>query len=210
MTAAKFLSSSCEPRMSRHCTSGKPASIITENCRVKTARFFAATDLPLGALGAAAFAASLTGLICVTRICSRRNAATAPSIESATRSPVTVCPARVRPLYAKVAIYCLLHCSTVLTTGCPCSRARTAEPRTRDHTDAAIDQVLQLVAVRRRHHCGLERDHSFLIERRQRLVHRLHAHLFLARLHGRIDLMNLVFADQIPDAVRRHHDFERD
>ena len=29
------------PRMSRHCTSGRPASIITENWRVKTARFFA-------------------------------------------------------------------------------------------------------------------------------------------------------------------------
>ena len=40
MTFAKFLSSSWLPRMSRHCTSGRPASIMTENCRVKTARFF--------------------------------------------------------------------------------------------------------------------------------------------------------------------------
>ena len=46
MTAAKFLSSSWLPRMSRHCTSGRPASIITENCRVNTARFFAETFLP--------------------------------------------------------------------------------------------------------------------------------------------------------------------
>ncbi len=29
--------------MSRHCTSGNPASIITENCRVKSARFFDGT-----------------------------------------------------------------------------------------------------------------------------------------------------------------------
>ena len=34
------------PRISRHCTSGRPASIITENWRVKTARFFALTRLP--------------------------------------------------------------------------------------------------------------------------------------------------------------------
>ena len=47
MTAAKFLSSSWLPRMSRHCTSGRPASIITENWRVKTARFLAATFLPV-------------------------------------------------------------------------------------------------------------------------------------------------------------------
>ena len=105
-SAPKFLSSSCVPRISRHCTSGRPASIITENCRVNTARFFGVDALlaldrhRLG--GLAAF--SLTGLILVTRICSRRSAATAASIVSAIRSPVTFCPARVRPLYANVAI----------------------------------------------------------------------------------------------------------
>ena len=81
---------------------------MTENCRVKIARFFAGTDLPAlgpGRLGApsAAFAA-LAASIRVTMICSRRSAATAASIVSATRSPVTDCPARVRPEYANVGI----------------------------------------------------------------------------------------------------------
>jgi len=42
---------SCLPPARReyreHCTSGRPASIITENWRTKTARFFAATFLPV-------------------------------------------------------------------------------------------------------------------------------------------------------------------
>jgi hypothetical protein len=87
----KFLSSSCVPRISRHCTRGRPASIITENWRVKTARFLAGTDLARNAFVPAAFAAfSFTGLMRVTRTCSRRNAATAASIVSAMCSPVTV------------------------------------------------------------------------------------------------------------------------
>ena len=40
--------------MSRHCTSGRPASIITENWRVKTARFLAGTPRALSFLTAAA------------------------------------------------------------------------------------------------------------------------------------------------------------
>ena len=105
MTAAKFLSSSWLPRMSRHCTSGRPASIITENCRVKTARFFAATFLPIVPVFFAASAFfSFAGVIRVTRICSRLSADMAASIVSAMRSPLTVCPARVRPEYAKVGM----------------------------------------------------------------------------------------------------------
>ena len=47
----------------------------------------------LGGLGFRRFA----GVMRVTRICSRRSAATAASIVSAMRSPLTVWPARVRP-----------------------------------------------------------------------------------------------------------------
>ena len=111
ITAAKFLSSSWLPRMSRHCTSGSPASIITENWRVKTARFLAATFLPIFPVFALApaFASALSalaaaGVIRVTLICSRRSADIAASIVSATRSPLTVCPARVRPEYANVGM----------------------------------------------------------------------------------------------------------
>src|SRR5712691_1361297 len=65
MIRLKFLSSSWVPRMSRHCTSCNPASIITENWRTNTARLFAPTFLsrllPF-------FASALTGEIFVTRI----------------------------------------------------------------------------------------------------------------------------------------------
>src|SRR3972149_8752969 len=73
---------------------------MTENWRVNTARFLALTALPTVPFLAAAGAA-LAGVILVTRICSRRRAATARSIVSATRSPLIVSPARVRPENAK-------------------------------------------------------------------------------------------------------------
>src|SRR5690349_3789847 len=194
MTAPKFLSSSWVPRMSRHCTSGRPASIITENWRVKTARLFGLTPfLRLrAAVLADAAAFSFTGLILVTITCSRRKAATAASIVSATRSPVTFCPARVRPLYANVAIVvsCLSYPSH-LPRG-RADRPGTLQARARNHAHAAIDQILQFVAVRRLLERVLERHLLALVQRRQRLIHRLHAHLFLAGLHRRVDLVDLV------------------
>ena len=65
---------------------------MTENCRVNTARFFAATFLPSAGFLSFAFASALaaTGVMRVTLICSRRRAAVAASIVSATRSPFTV------------------------------------------------------------------------------------------------------------------------
>ena len=51
----------------------------------------------LGVLLGRGSSLALAGVIRVTLICSRRSAAIAASIESATRSPLTVCPARVRP-----------------------------------------------------------------------------------------------------------------
>jgi hypothetical protein len=49
-------------------------------------------------------ALALAGVIRVTMIWSRRSAATAASMVSAIRSPLTVSPPRVRPEYAKLAI----------------------------------------------------------------------------------------------------------
>jgi hypothetical protein len=104
MTALKFLSSSCVPRISRHCTSGKPASIITENCRVNTARFLA--DGALTRILMVLTALTCEGVMRVTMICSRRRAETTASIVSPARSPLTDSPARVRPVNANVAITC--------------------------------------------------------------------------------------------------------
>src|SRR4030095_12131088 len=50
-------------------------------------------------------------------------------------------------------------------------RPRSREPGTLHYADAAIDQVLQLVAVRGRHQGRFERDQPLLIQRRPRLIH---------------------------------------
>ena len=44
------------------------------------------------------------------------------------------------------------------------------------------------------------------IRRRQRLVEGLHSELVLAGLHGRINLVDLVFADQVADRGVRNQD----
>ena len=70
MTRPKFLSSSWVPRISRHWTSGRPASIITENCRVNTARFLALTFLPIfpAFFSPASAALAFAGVMRVTKI----------------------------------------------------------------------------------------------------------------------------------------------
>jgi hypothetical protein len=92
---------------------------------------------------ARAFAAA----IFVTSTCSRLRAATAASIESATRSPATFWPARVLPEYANVVAmaYPYVRLPTV-------GRARPGAVfpcRPRDHADTAVDHFLQFVLVRR-------------------------------------------------------------
>ncbi len=90
--------------MSRHCTSGRPASIITENCRVKTARFFGLTDFARSFFGGA-IALAATAATLVTMICSRRSALVTDSTVSPMRSPLMVSPPRVRPENAKVGMF---------------------------------------------------------------------------------------------------------
>ncbi len=71
---------------------------MTENWRVKMARFLAFTFLLLrAAFTVAPPAFALAGVMRVTINCSRRRAATAFSMVSAARSPLTTSPLRVRP-----------------------------------------------------------------------------------------------------------------
>ena len=51
----------------------------------------------------------------------------------------------------------------------------------------------------------LERNHSLQIQLRQRLVHRLHPELVLTDLHLRIDLVDLVLANQVANGGGWHH-----
>ena len=48
----------------------------------------------------------------------------------------------------------------------------------------------------------------FSIELRERLLHRLHA-AARARLHVRVDLLDLALPDQVPDRVVEEEDLER-
>src|SRR5215204_2557429 len=77
-------------------------------------------------------------------------------------------------------------------------------------TGASRNHLVELVLQRGGRHGCLERDLPRHVERGQRLIERLGAEFFLARLHRRIDLMDLVFANQVADGGRRHQDFLRD
>src|SRR5450759_4955800 len=229
ITRAKFLSSSWLPRMSRHCTSGRPASIMTENCRVNTARFLELTRRPLARFVTAFCSALvLAGAIFVTRTWSLRNATVAASSVSAMRSPLTVSPPRVRPVYAKVAMVVPLDRQnadpTVLRRRSrkrlPLQRRpsrlvargarRPAEPGAGHHTDAPVDHIHEFVPVGGGAQRRVHRDQPVEEQRRQRLVQRLHPHPLLARLHRGVDLVDLVLADQVPDRGGRHQDLGGD
>ena len=74
---------------------------------------------------------------------------------------------------------------------------------------AARQHLLQLVAARARLHGRVARDLPAGVEAGQRLVRGLHTGLLLANLHGRVDLMHLVFSHQVAHRARRHQHFER-
>ena len=76
------------------------------------------------------------------------------------------------------------------------------------NSGAAIDQLAQLVYVRRTLQRRVQTNLAFVIERRQRLVERLHPVLVLARLHHRVDLVDFVFADQVANSAVGHEDLE--
>src|SRR5919107_589828 len=74
---------------------------------------------------------------------------------------------------------------------------------------AVLDQLAQLVGVRRALHRDLDRDEALVVERGERLVEGLHAVLALARLHHRVNLVNLVLADEVAYGRVGHEYFER-
>src|SRR5207248_2642747 len=148
------LFSCCEPRISRHCTSGRPASIMTENCRVKIATSVGGTPPPnFGILISLPFS-----LIEGASILWRRSIASAAPLESAVRTPLCACPPRV-PFHSKVGMLSSVDCNyyavldrtrlcadglgRTLRLECPC---------------AAGDHLLQLVRIGRAGQGGLQRN----------------------------------------------------
>src|SRR5437762_11300803 len=87
-----------------HCTSGTPASIMTENWRVKTATSLAVGFPPELKRLAPGFFSCASSM----KICSRRSVMARACRLSADRSPEIVSPWRFLPLNEKFGIFQLL------------------------------------------------------------------------------------------------------
>src|SRR5512140_1554685 len=252
----------CVPRMSRHWTRGRPASIIVANCRVKMRMSFPVTP-PIPGRGmwiSIGFFLTLTGL----RPSDLRRAFTA-SASPASISPFLISPCLVRASHSHIGalffgatarwVTCVAAGAAIRmlpsgpaivpygstsrphgaaprprparllngvgTPGRTCSRsaplprrpaARPRRPLVRREVRAGVparEDVLELVRVRRPPERLLLRDEPPLEQVRQRLVEGLHPELRLAHLHRRVDLVDLVLADEVPDGGVGHHDLQR-
>src|SRR6266536_1702493 len=149
---------------------------------------------------------------------SRRSCVASISLVEATRSPWIFSPEALFPENVKTGMFvsltrcrdadrfeCLLllflllpssHSSLLPRHGGLAHRTRSASAQ---KASAARDHFLQLVLVAGAGERGFYGDLLLEIGGRQRLVERLHAELLLAGLHGRVDLVNLVFPDQVAD-----------
>src|SRR5579884_1322137 len=194
-------------RISRHCTSGRPASIMTENCRKKMAMSLVLTlpDPKVGRANSLPFSRIAPGVMRSLRSC-----AASVCLFAAVRSPLIFCPVALFPENVKTGMcasprYLLTALQLdskveflVLPLALRCRRCVLPQ------AGAAVDHFLQLVRRTGPGQGHLQRDLLCQIRRRQRLIEGLHAELVLARLHRRIDLVDLVFADQVADGGIRH------
>src|SRR5262245_28255102 len=169
----------CFARMSRHCTSGRPAEIIVANWRVKIARSFVETPGPpnFGSDAPPDFGRSE-----VTRMRFLRRSSSASSWRPTSISPVWASPASVRPFQMKTAI-------VVLRSG----------RRAQDLLELAFQLHAVGAAVQGVFRAELLVEHGL----QQGLVHGLHAEL-LSRLHQAVDLVDLALADHGLDRGRAH------
>src|SRR5262245_55798285 len=169
----------CFARMSRHCTSGRPAEIIVANWRVKIARSFVVTP------GPPSFGIDTPpdfGRSDVTRMRFLRSSSSASSWRPLSISPVWASPASVRPFHTNTAM-------VVLRSG-------------RGSQDL-LDHAVQLDTIGAPIHRVLRRELAVQHGLEQRLVHRLHAEL-LPGLHQAVDLVHLRLADDRLDRGRAH------
>src|SRR5579859_825988 len=186
------------PRISRHCTRGRPASIMTENWRKKIAMSLVAT-LPPPSLGSAN---SLPFSLIAPTIWMRslRSCACSTCLFSATRSPLTVSPAAVLPVNVKTGM---------VPPAFPYLLTQTRSGGFAHHPGGTVDHFLQLVGIRRALERRFQRDLFGQVQGRERLVEGLHPELFLAGLHGGVDLVDLVFADEVADGRVGDKDLHR-
>src|SRR4051794_7763117 len=170
-------------RISRHCTRGSPASIMTENCRKKTAMSLTGT-LPVPSFGRAnslPFSLMAPGVMR-----SRRNCMVTAALLSANRSPAIFLPWGSVPVNVNTGItvtplvlFAYRHyLPTPGEAGKPLSALRRGCSNLW-RLYAAINHVLQLIRHGRARQRGLQRDGFLEIQCCQRLVKRLHAKLVL-------------------------------
>ena len=95
ITFLKPAFSCCVPRMSRHCTSGRPASIIVANWRVKMTR--SRIETPFCRNGKISESSLGLGFTVVGVMACERRVAIAASTPSATITPFFESPSRVLP-----------------------------------------------------------------------------------------------------------------
>src|SRR5689334_12933092 len=118
----------------------------------------------------------------VSVTCSFRRIARRASRLSATRSPTTISFNLLRPLKTKVGMACKLQSglsvwhvwSTTNRSGLSIRTRMRLLSIGRVQSGAPIDQLAQLIHVRRTLHGGIQTDLAFVVERRQSLIERLH------------------------------------
>src|SRR5690348_17288992 len=138
-------------------------------------------------------------------ICSRRSCMASTCLLAADRSPVTFSPAEFLPENVKTGMVPSLQ-----FTAANLSSTRSMLPgrclsghacgRTTGKAVSSVDDFRQLVRITRSRQRDFHRDLLLEVQCRQRLVERLHSKFFLAGLHGRVNLVNLVFSDQVPNS----------
>src|SRR5580704_12890213 len=214
-----------DARISRHCTSGSPASIMKENWRKKTAISLVLTfpEPKVGSENSLPFSRTEPGVIR-----SRRNCWSTTSLLAAVRSPeifspdalfpenvntgMVVSPSLIRPVYLAAPHRSheeAAHGSALagLLLGRSSRLGHSGSASFVQQARAAIDHFLQFILVARPLQRHFQRDLFLDVGGGQRLIERLHAELFLPRLHSRINLVNLVLTNQVPDRGIGHHDF---
>src|ERR1700730_1413508 len=215
-------------RISRHCTRGRPASIMTENWRKKMAMSLVLI-LPLPKVGIAnslPFSRMAPGVMR-----SRRHWVERTCLFAAVPSPLIFSPDAFLPENVKTGMVnvsslqfalpgpnspelALAYSHSCLKPTILLRRSALAGCGTFRHgsglipiqAGSTVDHFLQFVLVAGARHRHFDGDLFLEIRRRQRLIKRLHSELVLAGLHGRVNLVDLVFTDQVADGRVGNHD----
>src|SRR5204863_1161608 len=206
VVSASSLFSVCCARMSRACTSGRPALIMVANWRVNTTTSRVLTPPPnlrlsLNSLGAAR---TCTTTMRFLRRCAMTSSRVGRSILSLTRSPLSV-----RAVYWKTGMaHSLPGLATRRHLGGADGRLSAGRQRLLLVERRLADHPQEVVRRGRHPQAFVLADLAAHVQLVQRIVERLHP-VLLARLHHRRDLLDLLVPNQRPDRGRHDEDLAR-